>query len=54
MIKYFGKTLSFFLILCLLLCLIVSGVSCGGSKGGSRNSKTIKKGKPIPCPLKDC
>jgi hypothetical protein len=54
MVKYFSKTPSFYLALCLIISLTASAVSCGGSKGSGRNSKKIKRGKPIPCPMKDC
>jgi hypothetical protein len=46
-----------FSILFLLLAMFVGAqtlLSCGSSKGSSRKNKTIKKGKPTPCPFKDC
>jgi hypothetical protein len=56
--KYLQNFLTLrFSSLFLLLALFVGSqtlVSCGGSKSSSRKNKTIKKGKPTPCPFKDC
>jgi hypothetical protein len=53
------KTLvkSNFIAICLLAFLVCSTTvltSCGSSKNGSRSGRKIQKGKPIPCPIKDC
>jgi hypothetical protein len=44
----------FMVTLLLFAMLVGSAAACGGSRGSGRQSKTIKKGKPIPCPQKDC
>lgn len=42
----------------LVIIFLVGGTqtfyACGSSKGGNKKARTIKKGKPIPCPMKDC
>lgn len=48
---------SLFFSVLLIIVVSFSSVllqSCGTSKGNGHNSKKIKRGKPIPCPIKDC
>ena len=34
--------------------LLVSTTSCNSQKGHTMKKKKLKRGRPIPCPVKDC
>ena len=44
----------FFILLSLVAILIASEGCRKGPSKTKRNTTKIKKGKPMPCPLKDC
>jgi len=46
-------TRALFLLLILAMALPNEGCKKGPSKS-RKNNKKVKKGKPIPCPIKDC
>lgn len=37
-----------------LILFLIAGVIAGCQKGPSSSKRQIKKGDPIPCPIKDC
>jgi hypothetical protein len=51
---FFAHSTKFVVALSLFVVLAGSTSACGSSRGSGRQTKTIKKGKPIPCPQKDC
>jgi ABC-type spermidine/putrescine transport system permease subunit II len=45
--------------ICLLYFMVlpifmISTVSCSSNKGHTLKKKKLKRGRPIPCPVKDC
>lgn len=44
----------FFILLSLVTILMVADGCRKGPSKTKRNTTKIKKGKPMPCPLKDC
>jgi hypothetical protein len=40
--------------LVLLAGLATAELSCAGGQNKGRSHKKLKRGKPIPCPIKDC
>jgi hypothetical protein len=42
------------LALVLLAGLATAELSCAGGQNKGRSHKKLKRGKPIPCPIKDC
>jgi hypothetical protein len=50
-LKHLGR---YVLALSLLAGLATAEISCAGGQNKGRSHKKIKRGKPIPCPIKDC
>gem|GEM_PF-6573038 len=43
----------YWLAMFMLVAVATSEISCAGGPK-NRNGKKVKRGKPMPCPIKDC
>ena len=53
-IKFLKIKFTYFLYFLCLPAFLVSVSSCNSHKGHTLKKKKLRRGRPIPCPVKDC